>query len=65
MKKSFKVVPKITGVNSADIWCTWNNGEDGVLIARILFPADGQMNDSLECLEAVTASLTKRIRKSV
>lgn len=65
MKRTFKLVSKMASATCADIWCVWNNGEDGTVIARILFPADGQMNDSLECLEEVCASLKKRIRKSV
>lgn len=65
MKKSFKLVTKMTSATCADIWCVWNNGENGVVIARIFFPADGQLGDSLECLKAVEACLTKRIRTSV
>lgn len=65
MKKSFKLVTKMTSATCADIWCVWNNGEDGVVIACILLPADGQLGDSLLCLEEICDSLKKRIRKSV
>ena len=65
MKKSFKLVPKMISANCADIWCLWNHDEDGLVIARILFPVDGQMNDSMECLQEICVSIKKRIRKSV
>ena len=65
MKKSFRIIPKIVGVNCAEIWCLWNHDEDGIIIASVRFPVDGQWNDSMECLQEICTSLKKRIRKSV
>lgn len=62
MGQSFRLVPKITG-NFLCIFLVYNGGHQE--IARIIFPNDCQMNDNVECANAICAAMQKRIRKSV
>lgn len=66
MKNQFRLVPKMISPNCADIWfMSGGNNENGTIIARILFPADGQLNDNLKALEDTCSILRTRIRRSV
>lgn len=60
---SFKLVPKMNG-NICGIFIVAGNGETKQ-IAELMFPADGQLNDNVECAAAVCDALRKRIRSSV
>lgn len=60
---SFRIVPKFQD-NILDIGIVLSNGES-MHIARIFMPKDGQINDNVECGNAICLALKKRIKKSV
>ena len=60
---SVRLVQKFTG-NVLDIGIAYGNG-DSEHIARVVMPNDKQINDDLECANAICVALKKRIRKSV
>lgn len=60
---SVRLVQKFTG-NVLDIGIAYANG-DSEHIARVVMPNDKQINDDLECANAICVALKKRIRKSV
>lgn len=60
---SVRLVQKFTG-NVLDIGIAYANG-DSEQIARVVMPNDKQINDDLECANAICVALKKRIRKSV
>lgn len=60
---SVRLVQKFTG-NILDIGIAYANG-DSEQIARVVMPNDKQINDDLECANAICVALKKRIRKSV
>ncbi|MDE7202364.1 MAG: hypothetical protein K2O91_10800 [Lachnospiraceae bacterium] len=62
--KNVKVVPKFTRANVVDFGAVFPNGETQ-LIARIVYPLDGQIGDSVEANKAIVEVLSKRIKKSV
>ena len=64
MRNNIKLVPKMLTPATLGIWAVLPDG-DNRQIAQIDLPNDMQMNDNLECAEAVCAALRKRIRKSV
>lgn len=64
MMGNFRIVPKMTSPNTCDFYVVLANG-DSRLIAQVMFPCDGQMNDNVECANTICMALKKRIRKSV
>lgn len=60
----FRVVPKMMDAATLSVWLVYSNG-DWLELGRIRMPADGQMNDNLECAQTICDALKKRIRKSV
>ncbi len=62
--KSFRVVPKFMSDSIVSFGIVYPNGETR-LIARIEFPSDGQLGDTVETCQQIAVLLTKRIRKSV
>ncbi len=61
---SFRVVPKMMDAATLSVWLVYSNG-DSMELGRIRMPADGQMNDNLECAQTICDAIKKRIRKSV
>ena len=64
MKINIKLVPKMLSPSTLGIWAVLPNG-DNRQIAQIDMPNDMQMNDNLECANAICDALKKRIRKSI
>lgn len=64
MKGNFKLVPKLLDNCTFGIWIVLANG-DCMQLGQFLVPNDGQMNDNLECAQAICDVMRKRIRKSV
>lgn len=60
---SVRLIQKFSG-NVLDIGIAYANG-DSEQIARVVMPNDKQINDDLECANAICVALKKRIRKSV
>ena len=62
--RNIRIVTKFTRANVVDFGAVFPNGETQ-LIARIVYPQDNQLNDSVEANKAIAEILSKRIRKSV
>jgi hypothetical protein len=65
---SYKIVPKFikdnNGAHTIHIGIVFSNGEKK-LLAVVLLPHDGQLNDDVQCAEEICTSIRKRIKKSV
>lgn len=64
MTTKIKVVPKFRTSTVVDFGAVFPSGETR-LIARVEFPADGQIGDSVDACREIAEILNKRIRKSV
>ena len=63
-RNNCKVVPKFRSANIVDFGLVYSSGESK-LVARVDFPPDGQIADSVEASKQIADILSKRIRKSV
>lgn len=63
-RNSLRVVPKFRSSTIVDFGLVFPSGEVRV-IARIEFPADGQIGDSVETCNQISNLLARRMRKSV
>lgn len=63
-KNSIKVIPKFRSSTIAEFGALFPSG-DVRIIARVEFPADGQLGDSVQTCNQIADLLVKRIRKSV
>ena len=64
VRNTCKVVTKFRSANIVDFGAIYPTGE-AKLIARVDFPPDGQIADSVEASKQIADILNKRIRKSV
>ena len=63
-RNSCKVIPKFRSANIVDFGVVYPTGETK-LVARVDFPPDGQIGDSVEASKQIADILSKRIKKSV
>lgn len=63
-RNNCKVVPKFLYANLVDFGAVYPDGTTR-LIARVEYPSDGQIGDSVEANKVIADALSKRIRKSV
>lgn len=64
VRNSSKVVSKFRSSTVVDFAIVYPSGETR-LIARVEFPADGQLGDSVETSRQIAEILNRRIKKSV
>lgn len=63
-RNTCKVIPKFRSSTVVDFGALFPSGEIR-LIARVEFPADDQLNDSLDASRDIAEILSKRLRKSI
>lgn len=64
VRNNSKVVPKFRSSTIVDFGIVYSSGETK-LIARVEFPADGQLGNSVETSRQIADILNRRIKKSV
>lgn len=64
VRNTCKVVSKFRSSTIVDFGVVYPTGETK-LVARVDFPPDGQIGDSVEASKQIADILSKRIRKSV
>ena len=64
MATKIKIVPKFRTSTIVDFGAVFPSGETR-LIARIEYPSDGQIGDSVEANKDIAEILNKRLRKSI
>lgn len=62
--RNCKVITKFRNSTVVDFGAVYPDGTTR-LIARVEYPQDGQLDDSVEANKAIADALSKRIRKSV
>jgi len=62
--RNIKIVPKFRNSTVVDFGAVFNDGTTR-LIARVEYPADGQLGDSVETNKEIAEALSRRLKKSI
>jgi hypothetical protein len=64
MQRNFRIIQKFTCANVCKFYILFPNGEYK-LLADVLMPNDGQLNENVGCANEISDALRKRVRKSI
>lgn len=62
--RNIKIVPKFRNSTVVDFGVIFSDGSTR-LIARVEYPSDGQIGDSVEANKAIAEALSRRLKKSI